>query len=272
VGFTRMAEAMPPEAVVTMLRQFHDHMTAQIFARVGTVEKYIGDAIFAVFGLPNSSPNDAANALRCANGMLTALERWNGERSTAGEALLAIDIGLHYGPAVIGDVGSEQSISFTVIGDTVNTASRLQALTRTLATPLVVSDAVIAAVLKPPDSAFTVAGGRFCPKQVAIAGERIEIDPATAHRPEAAVAGLISEIGVRVHATGKDALTRHVDDVALVRRTASVYGAREERFDPRDVGVADGVELGDLDHPNPTHLLRGILAADLGELVREPRL
>src|SRR5205085_11365919 len=64
VGFTRMAELMPPEAVVTMLREFHDHMTAQIFACGGTIEKYIGDEIFAVFGLPNASPEDAANALR----------------------------------------------------------------------------------------------------------------------------------------------------------------------------------------------------------------
>lgn len=150
VGFTRMAESMPPEAVVTMLRQFHEHMTAQIFACGGTVEKYIGDAIFAVFGLPNASASDAANALRCADGMLAALKSWNGDRSAAGDAPLEIGIGLHYGHAVIGDVGSEQSISFTVIGDTVNTASRLQALTRNLATPLVVSDALVAAIRSSP--------------------------------------------------------------------------------------------------------------------------
>ena len=60
VGFTRMAEAMPPEAVVTLVRQFHERMTAQIFACGGTVEKYIGDAIFAVFGVPTASDNDAA--------------------------------------------------------------------------------------------------------------------------------------------------------------------------------------------------------------------
>src|SRR5438132_4340705 len=71
VGFTRMAELMPPETVVTMLRQFHDRMTAAIFACGGTVEKYIGDAIFAVFGLPSAGPDDAANALRCADGMPT---------------------------------------------------------------------------------------------------------------------------------------------------------------------------------------------------------
>jgi adenylate cyclase len=146
VGFTRMAEAMAPEAVVTLLRQFHEHMTAQIFACGGTVEKYIGDAIFAVFGVPNSSPEDAVNALRCAEMMLQALERWNGERVGDGETPLAIGIGLNYGAAVLGDVGSEHSMSFTVIGDTVNTASRLQGLTRSLGTPLVVGDALVRAV------------------------------------------------------------------------------------------------------------------------------
>src|SRR4051812_30538255 len=74
VGFTRMAERMTPEAVVTMLRRFHDRMTAQIFACDGTVEKYIGDEIFAVFGLPEATPDDAANALRCADLMLVPFE------------------------------------------------------------------------------------------------------------------------------------------------------------------------------------------------------
>jgi len=150
VGFTQMAESMPPEAVVTMLRLFHNRMTAQIFACGGTVEKYIGDAIFAIWGLPEADADDASNALHCADGMIAALEAWNGERLAAGEAPLAIGIGLHHGPAVVGDVGSEQSISFTVIGDTVNTASRLQALTRNFATPLVVSNDLVAAVKSSP--------------------------------------------------------------------------------------------------------------------------
>ena len=145
VGFTRMAEAMAPEAVMTMLREFHERMTAQIFACGGTVEKYIGDAIFAVFGVPTASADDAANALACAEMMLDALARWNDEREATGEPPLAIGIGLNYGPAVLGDVGSEHSMSFTVIGDTVNTASRLQGLTRTLETPLVVGDGLSSA-------------------------------------------------------------------------------------------------------------------------------
>jgi adenylate cyclase len=146
VGFTRMAEQMPPEAVVTMLREFHDRMTAQIFACAGTVEKYIGDAIFAVFGLPTPGADDAPNALRCADRMIAALDDWNQERAASGEPPLGIGIGVNYGAAVIGDVGSEHSLSFTVIGDTVNTASRLQSLTRRFVTPLVVGDALVEAI------------------------------------------------------------------------------------------------------------------------------
>jgi len=157
VGFTRMAEAMAPEAVVTLLRQFHDRMTAQIFACGGSVEKYIGDEIFAVFGVPEPTGADAGNALACGRMMLAALADWNREREAAGDPRLAIGIGLNYGPAVLGDVGSEQTLSFTVIGDTVNTASRLQGLTRMLETPLVAADAVIQALNATADSEATAA-------------------------------------------------------------------------------------------------------------------
>ena len=152
VGFTRMAEEMAPEAVVDMLRQFHERMTAQIFACGGTVEKYIGDEILAVFGIPSASDTDAVNALRCADLMLTALDLWNGEREARGEPQLEIGIGLNYGPAVLGDVGSEHSMSFTVIGDTVNAASRLQGLTRMLETRLVVGDALVRAAKAAPSA------------------------------------------------------------------------------------------------------------------------
>jgi adenylate cyclase len=146
VGFTRMVEVMSPEAVVTLLRQFHERMTAQIFACGGTVEKYIGDAILAVFGIPVASDADAGNALTCANMMLESLDQWNAERRLSEEAPLAIGIGLNYGPAVVGDVGSAHSMSFTVIGDTVNTASRLQTLARTLETSLVVGEPLVNAL------------------------------------------------------------------------------------------------------------------------------
>ncbi len=145
VGFTRIAEMMAPEDVLALLREFHSRMTAQIFASGGTVDQYMGDGILAVFGVPAASSDDPANALNCAEMMLHALECWNDEREGRGEAGLDIGIGLNFGPVVVGDVGSEQSMSFAVIGDTVNTAARLQALSRSLGTPLVVGDPVVRA-------------------------------------------------------------------------------------------------------------------------------
>ena len=159
VGFTRTAETMTPEDVLALLRDFHARMTAEIFACGGTVDKYIGDGIVAVFGVPAASPNDAANALNCAWMMLAALERWNDERKQRGDARLDIGVGLNYGPAVLGDVGSQYSMSFTVIGDTVNTAARLQTLTRSLETPLVVGDPLVEAVkASSPDIAEALIG------------------------------------------------------------------------------------------------------------------
>jgi adenylate cyclase len=136
VGFTALAETMPPEDVMALLRQFHERMVSEIFACSGTVEKYVGDAILATFGVPIGTGRDPGQALKCAVQMLTALDEWNGERAIADEPWLRMGIGVNYGSAVIGDVGSRYSMSFTVIGDMVNTASRLQDLTRTLNTRL----------------------------------------------------------------------------------------------------------------------------------------
>jgi adenylate cyclase len=146
VAFTGMAELMAPEDVLALLREFHTRMTAQIFASGGTVDQYMGDGILAVFGATAASPDDAASALNCAEMMLETLERWNHEREEKGDARLDIGIGLNYGPVVLGDVGSEYGMSFTAIGDTVNTAARLQVLTRSLKTQLVVGDALVQAI------------------------------------------------------------------------------------------------------------------------------
>jgi adenylate cyclase len=146
VAFTRMAEMMAPEDVLALLREFHTRMTAQIFTSGGTVDQYMGDGILAVFGATAASPNDAASALNCAEMMLETLELWNHEREEKGEARLDIGIGLNYGPVVLGDVGSEHGMSFTAIGDTVNTSARLQVLTRSLKTQLVVGDSVVRAI------------------------------------------------------------------------------------------------------------------------------
>ena len=96
----------------------------------------------ATFGTPFTGEVDASNALRCAQAMMAAADRWSGEREAAGEAPIRVSFGLHYGPVVVGDIGLT-CLEFAVIGSTVNAASRLETLTRTLDCALVVSDDLI---------------------------------------------------------------------------------------------------------------------------------
>lgn len=142
-GFTTLSETMPPAAVMEMLRDFHSSMEEVIFRHGGTLEKYIGDAMLATFGTPDTTVTDATNALTCARAMLDALDQLNERRVSANEQPIGIGVGVHYGPAVLGDIGSERSMSFAVIGDTVNSASRLEGLTRLLDTDLVASATLI---------------------------------------------------------------------------------------------------------------------------------
>jgi adenylate cyclase len=146
VGFTTLAEDMTPEAVMALLRDFHGRMEDEVFRHGGCLEKFIGDALLATFGVPDVGSRDATDALACARGMLAALAAWNGEREAAGLPPLAMGIGLHYGQVVLGDIGSERSMAFATVGDTINVTSRLQSLTRDLNTSLVVSDALVGAV------------------------------------------------------------------------------------------------------------------------------
>jgi adenylate cyclase len=131
---------------MTLLRDFHGRMEAEVFSHHGTLEKFIGDALLATFGVPNQGKQDATDALSCAYAMLARLETWNAERTRQGETPIQIGIGLHFGPAVLGDIGSQRNMAFAVIGDTVNTTSRLQTLTRDLGTPMVISDTLVQTV------------------------------------------------------------------------------------------------------------------------------
>ncbi len=138
-GFTTLAESMTPEEVMALLRGFHGRMEDEVFRHGGCLEKFIGDALLATFGVPDPGPRDATDTLRCARAMLHALEAWNGERSDAGLPPLRMGVGLHHGQAVLGDIGSERSMAFATVGDTINVASRLQTLTRELGVTLVAS-------------------------------------------------------------------------------------------------------------------------------------
>lgn len=145
VGFTRLSERLGPERTMALLREFHARMAGAVFAHEGTVDKYIGDAIMATFGTPRARPGDAGNAVRCALAMIDAVAAWNAGRRTAGEEPLAVGIGVHYGPVVAGDLGDERRLEYAVIGDTVNVASRIQALTRERGVAALISAETVAA-------------------------------------------------------------------------------------------------------------------------------
>ncbi len=146
VGFTRMAERQSPEAVVDMLREFHARLEAQVFEHEGTLDKFLGDGLMATFGTPEPGPRDARNALRCARAMLADINDWNAEREAAGNAPIRVSIGVHFGPVVLGDIGSHRRLEYAVLGDTVNVASRLEYLTRELGVRMAVSDDLVTAV------------------------------------------------------------------------------------------------------------------------------
>ena len=146
VGFTTMAEEMTPEEVMALLRDFHGRMEEEVFRHGGCLEKFIGDALLATFGVPDTGRRDATDALACARGMLAAFAAWNVEREAAGIPSLQVGLGLHYGPVVAGDIGSRRSMAFATVGDTTNVTSRLQSLTRELRVRIVASGALVAAV------------------------------------------------------------------------------------------------------------------------------
>jgi adenylate cyclase len=145
VGFTAFCEANPPGAVIALLREFQRRVEGPVFTHGGTLDKFIGDAVMATFGTPEAGTHDATNTLLCARAVLHAMQAWSEERAAGGATPVRVGIGAHYGPCVVGDVGGERRLEFTVIGDTVNVASRLEELTRALDTPLLVSDELVAA-------------------------------------------------------------------------------------------------------------------------------
>lgn len=125
-GFTAFSEKENPEKVVGLLNRYFSVMSEIIFAYGGTLDKYIGDGLMAIFGAPNATPEDAGNAVKTAITMQKRLAALNKELKSEGLNRIDVGIGLHTGEAVIGYIGSEQRSEYTAIGDTVNLASRLE--------------------------------------------------------------------------------------------------------------------------------------------------
>ncbi|WP_293961446.1 adenylate/guanylate cyclase domain-containing protein [Sneathiella sp.] len=139
VGFTKMAEMETPERIVSVLRDFHSRMESCVFENGGTLDKFLGDGLMATFGTPETTPQDAENALKCSVAMQRHMSRWNEERKKAGLMPIHLSVGIHYGSVVLGDIGSERRLEYAVLGDVVNVASRLEASTREMKANIVVS-------------------------------------------------------------------------------------------------------------------------------------
>jgi adenylate cyclase len=125
-GFTAMAEKEKPEKVVGLLNRYFSVMTDIIFTHGGTLDKYIGDGLMAIFGAPTVGEEDALNAVKAAVTMQKRLTTLNDELRAEGYGQVSVGIGLHTGEATIGYIGSDKRSEYTAIGDTVNLASRLE--------------------------------------------------------------------------------------------------------------------------------------------------
>jgi adenylate cyclase len=142
-GFTSMSEGIAPEAVAQILNEHLTLMTGIVLARGGTIDKFIGDAVMAFWGAPIDDPAHAVHGVRAAIEMQAEMERF---RSEPGRPELHMRIGLNTGPVVVGNLGSKDRFAYTVIGDAVNLAARLEPLNRLYGTPILISGETAAAV------------------------------------------------------------------------------------------------------------------------------
>jgi adenylate cyclase len=139
VGFTGLAETLPPERVVTLLASFHTRACAVVFRHGGTLDKFLGDGLMATFGALGDDPDAPRKALACAFELQAEMDRWCAKRAGRGASEVFVAIGVHCGPVVVGNIGAERRLEFTVIGDAVNVANRLERLTRELGCRIAVS-------------------------------------------------------------------------------------------------------------------------------------
>jgi adenylate cyclase len=145
--FTAFAERHPPQEVVHMLREYFTRMVKVIQAHQGTLDKFVGDAVMAIFGAPLGLPDHAERACRAALTMLSELEELRAKWVAEGREPLRIGIGINTGDMVVGNLGSEQVFTYTVLGDAVNLAARLEALNKDYQTetPIIISETTLKA-------------------------------------------------------------------------------------------------------------------------------
>ncbi len=139
-GFTTLAESLTPEEMVEILNRYFTKMIEIIFKYGGTLDKFIGDAIMAMFGAPASTGDDPGNAVMAAIEMQESLVAFNEEQKKLGKPELNVGIGINSGVVVVGNIGSDQRMEYTAIGDSVNLASRLEGANKEYSTRIMISE------------------------------------------------------------------------------------------------------------------------------------
>jgi adenylate cyclase len=138
-GFTSISERMPPEGVVGFLNDYLQRMVDIVFDEGGIVDKFIGDSVMAVFGAPVPKPDDAVRAVRAALRMIEEVARFNEQQRKQGGVEIDVGVGLHTGPLIAGNIGSDRKMEYTVIGDTVNVANRVESLNQKMQTNVLIT-------------------------------------------------------------------------------------------------------------------------------------
>jgi class 3 adenylate cyclase len=139
-GFTSMSESMPPAQVVSFLNDYFSEMVEAVFEQGGVLDKFMGDGLMAVFGSMSDMPDHPRRAVLTALRMKSLLGKINGNRSMHGEPPISIGIGVHTADVIVGNIGSRRRLEYTVIGDGVNTCSRVQALNKEFGTTILITE------------------------------------------------------------------------------------------------------------------------------------
>jgi adenylate cyclase len=140
-GFTSVSEKGEPEEIVHMLNEYFTRMVEIVFHHQGTVDKFVGDMVMALFGAPLDDPDHAEHAVEAALDMMQELHKLNVKWNSEGRPSLDIGVGVNTGPMIAGNIGSDQIMSYTVIGDAVNLGSRLESLNKQYSAHIIISEA-----------------------------------------------------------------------------------------------------------------------------------